>query len=601
MKIKILPQYFLFIILDFILLAAFINAGENRDSNNRRAELVKPAAIEEAVIDIGAVHCYFSNRTFATWGDDYQTFFIGRDDLAEPSMMWLEGGYPENHYLFFGFSRIVLDQSMVRFNSLTCDDWIVRINDPEAKSPYEISFSMTDEVAGNRKKGIKVIQTVNGWPESYRDDFFILEYDIINTGPNRFFDCYFSFHADADISTAERGTGPEAYSRDDLVSYYLGTDQDGNPEHISYMYDGDNSAYPGDDTGGKDEPKESLGFIGSRVLECPPRIEEGPESANTQSGHQWWDWNSDPILDDFYIRCSLQEFKDDPGSPHDYRYLQSVGPFVLNPGDTAHVALAFGIGEGLEGLRENLQWAYDLYWNDFLGPAAPEAPLTEIDSGDRWVKITWDGEGSENSKDPMTGEKDFEGYRLYRSLDKTDWSLLANYDIVNDILENTGLPVKNEYGLYEFMDRDVMNGFVYYYSVTAYDKGSEDMPSWETGKQNDLFAQPGTKLIGNAIDENKIRVVPNPFVVKAPWDFTPTPDNPSEERLQFQNVPKGAKVTIFTLTGDLIIELYQQGDQGWIDWDLITKNRQKVVSGLYLYAVEAVEGENFIGKFVIVR
>jgi hypothetical protein len=58
---------------------------------------------------------------------------------------------------------------------------------------------------------------------------------------------------------------------------------------------------------------------------------------------------------------------------------------------------------------------------------------------------------------------------------------------------------------------------------------------------------------------------------------------------------------VFNLAGDMIIELYQQGEEGYVDWDLITRNRQKVVSGLYMFVVEPISGDNFIGKFVVVR
>jgi type IX secretion system substrate protein len=58
-----------------------------------------------------------------------------------------------------------------------------------------------------------------------------------------------------------------------------------------------------------------------------------------------------------------EEFRAMPGSPHDFRYLQSVGPFDISQDDTMHIAFALGIGEGLQGLRDNLQMAYDTYWD----------------------------------------------------------------------------------------------------------------------------------------------------------------------------------------------------------------------------------------------
>jgi hypothetical protein len=578
-------------------------AMDKYSTGTRSNDLLKPAAAGETVVTINSVHCYFTNSTITkATGTEEQTFLIGHDDHVEPSMMWLESGYAGNDYLYFGMCRMAANGDEIRFSTLTSEDWSVVRNDPNAISPYEISFSMDDRLAGAQSQGVWAKETVHAWSESYRDDFYILEYDIANTSATAYTDFYVWLHMDADISLVAGGADNLAYYRDDFPSYYTGTDINGNPEFISYMFDADNPNISGDDTGGKLSPKESLGYIGSRVLDCPPRVGEGPESANTQSGHQWWDWNSDPDTGgDFYNLCIKQEFKADPGSPHDYRYMQITGPFTIEPGDTIHVAFGFGIGEGQEGLRANLQWAYDLYWNDFRGPAAPTAPTAMIESGDGWLSITWDDTTSENSADPLTGEVDFQGYRLYRSPDRTNWTLLVDYDIVDDQGENTGLPPKNKDGLYEFIDEDVTNGFFYYYTVAAYDKGTGDLSSLETGKTVDLYAMPGPPPTGNTINENKIRVVPNPFVVKAPWDMEPTVDNPAEERIQFQNVPNGAKVTIFNLAGDMIIELVQQGEQGFVDWDLITRNRQKAVSGLYMYAVEPPEGDNFIGKFVIVR
>ena len=73
----------------------------------------------------------------------------------------------------------------------------------------------------------------------------------------------------------------------------------------------------------------------------------------------------------------------------------------------------------------------------------------------------------------------------------------------------------------------------------------------------------------------------------------------------FVNLPANAdaKVTIYSLTGDKIIELAKQFEETVVNWDLITKSRQKIVAGVYLFVVESnAEGfEDFIGKFMVVR
>ena len=62
---------------------------------------------------------------------------------------------------------------------------------------------------------------------------------------------------------------------------------------------------------------------------------------------------------------------------------------------------------------------------------------------------------------------------------------------------------------------------------------------------------------------------------------------------------------IFTVAGDLVqtIEHDGRGGFGEATWNLISRNGQEVVSGIYLYVVQSDDDsfEDFIGKFVVVR
>ena len=42
---------------------------------------------------------------------------------------------------------------------------------------------------------------------------------------------------------------------------------------------------------------------------------------------------------------------------------------------------------------------------------------------------------------------------------------------------------------------------------------------------------------------------------------------------------------------------------GHASWNLMSRNGQEIVSGIYLYAVQSDDGrfEDFVGKFVVVR
>jgi hypothetical protein len=369
------------------------------------------------------------------------------------------------------------------------------------------------------------------------------------------------------------------------------------------MYDGDNPTVPGNDVGGRLSPKESAGYIGSRLLYCPARMGETEETV--QSGHGWWDWNSDPSDDDaqaeWYGLLSDGLWLDPPPSPHDFRYYQKLGPFSIPAEGSIRVMMAYGIGEGLDGLRANLAWADSLFKNDWIGPAAPTAPTYTVIPGNNQVEIEWD-DAAESSADPASGEQDFEGYRLYRQT-ATGWSLLMECDLVNDQGFNTGL-------VHSYVDYDVQNYFQYTYSVTAYDKGSpaDNIESLESGIGSGQSAEPGTYDRTSNADVTDIHVVPNPFVAQsAPnFGFSPTQDNPSTERIVFVNLPPQSTVRIYTLTGDLITTVRNQEDEtyGWsttASWDLITDNMQTIVSGLYLYVVETPGEDDFIGKFAVVR
>ena len=293
-------------------------------------------------------------------------------------------------------------------------------------------------------------------------------------------------------------------------------------------------------------------------------------------------------------------------------FYRNWGLSTYPPRDSIRIVLAFGIGEGIEGLRANLEWANLLFQHsispDFgyrwLGPSAPASPtFTQLQAGDRQVEIAWNAL-AESTPDPATGELDFEGYRLWRKTGSGgNWELILDSDVVDDIGLNTGL-------VHSYVDRDVSNGYQYFYSVTAYDKGNpvSGIESFESGRGVGKNVEPGLAVPTQNAAKSGIHVVPNPFVLSSPEGFgrNPSSDNPSYLRILFVNLPQSPNVTVtvFSLTGDEIIKLRKTDPNlTTIDWDLITKSRQTVVAGVYLYVVEsdAPGFKNFIGKFMVVR
>jgi len=569
--------------------------------------LAKPAVIDQIICDIGMLSNLISNTTseYATGTQDW-TIIIGDDSQQLPSMVWkTPPQYPNNSYLYFASLRIGYNGHIARLSQDRATNITLSstATDPDAVSLFDTEFYLDDQsplVPAQYKYGIGVRQTTYAWSESYRDDFIIYDYWIYNLNDDAALDSvYVGWHADADISTAEGGTGAQAWSRDDLPGYYR---DDASHEYISYMFDGDNPTVPGNDMGGHQSTKESAGYIGTRLIYCPPRM--GETENTVQSGHGWWDWNSDPSDDDaaaeWYALLSDGLWMPPPPSPHDFRYFQKTGPFSIAPLDSIRVMFAFGIGEGLEGLRTNLGWADSLYRNDWVGPSAPISPVFTVTPGDQQVTIEWD-DLAEVSEDPATGQVDFEGYRLYRQT-KTGWTILMECDLVDGIGFNTGL-------VHSYVDYDVSNYFQYTYAVTAYDTGDpiNNIESLESARIGQT-AEPGTYDQTARADVTGIHVVPNPFVAQsAPnFGFTPSLDNPATERIVFVNLPPQSTIRVYTLSGDLVTTLRnEQGiGENWkttASWDLITDNMQTIVTGLYLYVVEAPGEDDFIGKFAVIR
>ena len=106
-----------------------------------------------------------------------------------------------------------------------------------------------------------------------------------------------------------------------------------------------------------------------------------------------------------------------------------------------------------------------------------------------------------------------------------------------------------------------------------------------------------------------VYVVPNPYRESAAWDLAETNFEPTGRRIKFFNLPRRASIRIYTLAGDHVATIEHDdsvglGDEppGQASWNLISKNNQDTVSGIYLYhVVSGVDGSQKVGKFAIIR
>ena len=120
------------------------------------------------------------------------------------------------------------------------------------------------------------------------------------------------------------------------------------------------------------------------------------------------------------------------------------------------------------------------------------------------------------------------------------------------------------------------------------------------------FSVSGEKTDPNAAQNtlDKIRVVPNPYVVTAGWE----PKNPygsgyGHRFVNFINLPQACTIRIYAMDGTLVrtLEHFGSASDGDEEWDLRTKDQMDVAYGLYIYHVDAPGIGETIGKLVLIK
>lgn len=99
---------------------------------------------------------------------------------------------------------------------------------------------------------------------------------------------------------------------------------------------------------------------------------------------------------------------------------------------------------------------------------------------------------------------------------------------------------------------------------------------------------------------DNIKVVPNPYLVRANWDVSKNYPN-----VFFTHLPAECTIRIYTIAGDLVRVLEHKSvyseNNGVEKWDLLTKYDKRPASGMYIYHIDAPGIGTKIGKFAIIK
>ncbi len=347
--------------------------------------------------------------------------------------------------------------------------------------------------SGNTVKilGLQMNQTGYVFGSNFAKNIIFFKFEITNNSQNIYDSLYFGLHSDIDVGDASGGLPEYA---DDKVDFIV-------DKNLVYFYDDGITSEWSD---GK------TGYFGIMFLKTP-------EINGNQLGltdFHYMLYNDDEISDFdsvqygfmssstslynssignkyFHVSNSSNIHFDDPSqvpsSGMDLLAHLSSGPYTINPGDTLVYYTAIVAGENFDELNNYADVAKNAVDANFNLPKPPSRPTLSGTASDFKATLYWN-DISETSYDKFSGY-DFEGYRLYRSKDNgLTWTQIADFDLVNSEGENTGLQ-------YSYIDTTIVNGFEYWYSVTAYDKGNSNIESLESPIGNTLDAINTTSII----------------------------------------------------------------------------------------------------------
>ncbi len=105
-------------------------------------------------------------------------------------------------------------------------------------------------------------------------------------------------------------------------------------------------------------------------------------------------------------------------------------------------------------------------------------------------------------------------------------------------------------------------------------------------------------------DMDRIKVVPNPYVVANSWEpLNPYANGRGPRELHFIHLPQKCTIRIFNIRGQLVdtIEHDNPAYDGTEVWDMQTKDLLDIAYGVYVYHVDAGELGQKIGKFAVIK
>jgi hypothetical protein len=264
----------------------------------------------------------------------------------------------------------------------------------------------------------------------------------------------------------------------------------------------------------------------------------------------------------------------------------------------------------------------------------PPSPRFRITPGEHSIRVDWDNQPEVLALAGIAGRPSarFLGYHLYKLADwrqsrsqvapSAGWSLLQAFyrdttdggaslgAVTDSALDYESILYEQKLyppGRYSVVDREVLDGFDYAYSVSSVIEVRTVLPGFT---RIEHFESP---LVGSfqgvvrprvtAGSRRGVWVVPNPYRGSAGWDRPNVIGGVPNTHLDFMGLPSvRSTIRVWTVAGDLVAQIEHDGSRGdgEASWNLVSRNGQDVVSGIYLFTVDSERGHES-GRFVVIR
>ena len=569
----------------------------------------------------------------------------------------------------------LLDSRYYSPNAISHQDYLMDFSDTNT------TYLNGQVIPEHNPFGIAVHQETYSWNFPFADFFVILNFTIKNVSSKYLDSVYVGLWTDAVVRNTKLTGRPSG------SAFYL-HGGDGYIDSLAMAYEFDANGDPG----------FTDSYVGIMYLGSTPKIDEffviGNNDTLPSSNFNTWTHNNTTDADFFTPQDDIARYRKMQGYfGGNHRFGEEILPGALKlpanrsititrgyyksiaPGDSLNIVFAivcakkygtdpasFDTEEQRINLCSNADWALRAYHgNDrnrdgvidpgedifgdgkihrYILPAPPTSPVVKVIPENNKATIYWD-KRSESSVDPISGLKDFAGYKVYRT--QSGFDITEKQDILNSLVLmnqvdsagstgfNTGFgsielrepitfPADPTNYYYKIEVPNLLNGWQYLFTVTSFDKGdpANNLDPLESSLLTNVKRiLPGTPANDN--DNAEIGVYPNPYYGNAIWDG-------SAERLRkiyFFNLPSECEITVYTLAGDIVKKMEHDVEQNgsnirWFEqyagdgkqqfsggehaWDLITDSDQAIATGLYLFTVKNNKSGNIqTGKFLIIK